>query len=109
MKNDSNKTLSQLWKLARGRRPSQAGDEAAPLPLGTATRIAAAWAKKPSYSEALRRWERVTAAAFVVALLLCGTAALLRPRPATEEEDILLALFHAPVSPQQEQEPELPF
>lgn len=68
------------------------GGESATLPPGLATRIAARWAARPSDAQV---WERLTATGLAAALVVCGSAALLRPKPAVEAPDAMLSLFYA--------------
>lgn len=84
--------LKRLWQLAR--RHETPPPEDAPLP--NPTRIAARWAATRTPSAAVLL-ERVCAASCVVALGVCGTAALLRPAP--HEQDLMMQLFIAQPAP----------
>lgn len=67
------------------------------MPLGLATRIAARWTAGPPSAQIV---ERLAAAGFAVALVVCAGAALLKPKPVAQEPDAMLSLFYArPATP----------
>ena len=87
--------IKRLWQLARRHETPPPGDS----PLPNATRIAARWAATRAPGAAVL-WERVCAASCVVALGVCGTAALLRPAPQpAHEPDLMMQLFIAQPAP----------
>ena len=91
-------SLTRLIEKARTAPPLET--EEAPLPSGTATRIAARWTgERPGISPALL-WERLSYAGLAVALLTSAAAFYLKP-PApsatTTAAEILPDLFTATI------------
>ena len=87
-------SLKRLWQLKREATPPPASEDTTTSPAFV-TRVAAAWAAERANPLAL--WERVTAGALALSLIICGLSAWLRPQPA--EHDVMLTLFtarHAP-------------
>ena len=93
-------SLKRLWQLKREATPPPASEDTPTSPTSPTspafvTRVAAAWAAERANPLAL--WERVTAGALALSLIICGLSAWLRPQPA--EHDVMLTLFtarHAP-------------
>lgn len=83
--------LQRLWELKRTM-PQPASVEDTDLPPGLATRIVARWAELSTSTGLL--WERVTATALAMALVICGLSAWLRNDP-PPQDDMMVFLFSA--------------
>lgn len=83
--------LKRLWQLKREAASPPAADET-PTSPAVVTRVAAAWAAEHSINP-LALWERVTAGALALSLIVCAISAWHRPQP--EEHDVMLTLFTA--------------
>ena len=86
--------LKRLWQLKREVTLPSA-PEKTPASPAFVTRVAAAWASERANPLAL--WERVTAGALTLSLIVCAVSAWLRPQPI--ERDVMLTLFTARHTP----------
>ncbi len=91
-------SLDDLLAAARQAPPrADAPDDDAPLPPGTAVRIAARWAATAPLPNRARAWERLSYVGLAVALVLCGIAAWTAPQhktvAAAVEDDLQLGDF----------------
>lgn len=101
----SRESLSRLLRLARSAPPSAPppDDVGEPLPLGTATGIAARWVASGATRSSGTLWERLSYAGLAVALLVCGAAYMAGGSPAASaasipEDSTLPDLFHATIA-----------
>ena len=97
MKHDPIQRLWQLKRLSGSDSLTQTPDEETlTLQPGLATRIAARWAQEKTEVGVL--WERVAAGSLAIALIVCTSAALLRPK-SEPAQDVMLTLFTARQAP----------